>query len=222
MTFETLIFTPFREMLVKVGSFIPTLLISFGILIIGWVFALLVRKGITHLLRTIEFDKVSDKMGATKFLKTGGIRREPSDAVGCVVYCLLMIMVMIITVKALGIAFAGELIDSLLAYVPHVISGTVVLIIGMYLARFVSLLVYIAAKNTDMPIPSTLARLTKIAIVAYVGIVYLTEVGFVTLFTGAHYTIFMGGIVFALALSFGLAGKDVASHYLEVFKSRKS
>ncbi|MCA9404359.1 MAG: hypothetical protein KC897_11295, partial [Candidatus Omnitrophica bacterium] len=112
--------------------------------------------------------------------------------------------------------------DRLLAYIPNVITGVVVLIFGMLLAKFVATIIYIAAKNTDMPIPLTLAKLSKLAIIIYVSIIYLTEIGFVGLFSGANYSIFLTGIVFALALAFGLAGKDVAAKYLGVLdKSAK-
>ena len=90
----------------------------------------------------------------------------------------------------------------------------------MYLARFVSTIVYLAAKNTDMPAPVTLTRITKLAIMTYVTILFLKEIGFVSLFMGQHYTIFISGIVFALALSFGLAGRDIASNYLDVLKKK--
>ena len=125
-----------------------------------------------------------------------------------------------ISVK-LGPGTVTLIIDKLLAYVPNVISGAVVLIFGMLLAKFIATIVYIAAKNTDMPIPATLARLSKFAIVIYVSIIYLKEIGFVDLFVGANYTIFLTGIVFALALAFGLAGKDIASKYLGVLDHKK-
>ena len=125
-------------------------------------------------------------------------------------------MVLIISLKALGLAAVSGLIDSLLAYVPNVLSGAFVLIFGMLLAKFIATIVYIAAKNTDMPIPATIARLSKFAIVIYVSIVYLKEFGFVDLFVGENYTIFLTGLVFAMALAFGLAGKDIAAKYLGV------
>jgi hypothetical protein len=131
-----------------------------------------------------------------------------------------MVMVLVMSVKTLGITAASDLIDKILAYIPSVISGAVALIIGMLVAKFVGTLVYITAKNTDMPSPAMLARLSKWAIVAYVSIIYLKEVGFVDLFVGAHYTIFIAGIVFALALAFGLAGKDVAGHYLHAIDKK--
>lgn len=216
--YDTLIVTPFRDMITQVISFIPTLSIGLGILIVGWLLSRGVRTLMMHVFTAIEFDKIADKLGVTKFLKTGGIKQTPGELFSCVTYCLLMIMVLIMTVKALGLTVASNLVDSMLAYVPSVISGLLILIIGMYLARFVSVIVYVTAKNTDMPVPATLSRITKLAIMVYVTILFLTEIGFVALFSGAHYSIFMTGIVFALALAFGLAGKDVASKYLDVFK----
>lgn len=220
MELNTLIIDPLRDMVLKVCSFIPTLLVALGILIIGTLASGLMRKFIVHTLKLVEFDKITDKLGVAKFLHRGGLRGKPSESVGCVAHCLLMIMVLILTVKALGFALTSEVIDKMLAYVPHVVTGALVLIIGMYLARFVSVLVYIAAKNTDTPMPAGLARLSKMTIMVYVGIMYLREIGFVSLFEGTNYTIFMSGIVFALALAFGLAGKDVAGKYLDVLKRK--
>ena len=202
MRYDTLILEPLRDMTGQVASFIPTLLIGFGILAIGWIIARLLRDGITRLFEAIEFDKVSDTLGVTKVLKNGGLRHKPSALVGCMIYCVFMIMVFIITIQALGLHVGSSMLDSLFAYVPSVISGVLVLIIGMYLARFVSVIVYLAAKNTDMPSPALLSRLTKLAIMVYVGIIFLKEIGFVSLFVGTHYTIFITGIVFAF--SFGI------------------
>lgn len=220
MDYGTMIIAPLQEMLVRVAGFTPTLLIAFAILVVGWLVTLLVRNVIVDALKMVHFDKLADKLGISKFLKTGGIKSTPSEATGCIFYCLFMIMFLIISVKALGIPVAAGAIDTLLAYVPSVITGAVVLIIGMYVARFVSVLVYLAAKNTDMPAAATLSRLTKWTILAYVTILYLREIGFAGIFDGANHTIFVAGLVFALALAFGLAGKETAARYLEVFKTK--
>lgn len=214
MRYETLIVEPFRDMMVKVADFIPTLLIALGILFIGCFFAHAVQKLMVRLFR--PFDQAAGTMGITQALRKGGVRQQPSDVIGCLSYWVLMVMILIMSVKAMGLVVASALLDRLLAYIPNVITGVVVLIFGMLLAKFVATIVYVAAKNTDMPIPLTLAKLSKFAIVIYVSIVYLKEIGFVDLFSGSNYTIFITGIVFALSLAFGLAGKEVAARYLGV------
>lgn len=221
MKFDTLVLDPLWDMMGRMESFIPTLFTALMILIVGSLIAHLIHKLLTKLLKAVPFDKLVGKLGLTSILKNGGVDHKPSDLVGLLVYIVMMFVVVTMTIKAFGYSIANELIDSLIAYIPHVISGVTVLIVGMLLARFVSALVYIGAKNTDMPAPAALSRLTKLAIMIYVTVIFLKEVGLVFLFEGVNYTIFVGGIVFALAIAFGLAGKDVASHYLDVFDTKK-
>lgn len=218
MRYDTLIIEPIKSMLSQVVGFIPTLFISLGILIVGYVVARVLTKLIVKLLRTIEFDKISDTISFTHILKTGGIKEKPSTLVGCVTYWVMMVMVLIMTVKAFGLPLADNFLDKLFAYIPNVVLGTLVLIIGMLIAKVVSTVVYVTAKNTDMPAPDTLKHLTKLAIMAYVAIMFLKEIGFISLFIGVNHTIFITGIVFSLALAFGLAGRDLASKYLDVLK----
>ena len=218
MRYDVLIIDPLREMLVRVASFIPTLFIAFFILIVGWGIVKVFTRLLTRVLHKIGFDTLTDTVGLTKFLRTGGIKHKTSDLIGCVAYTVLMVMVLIMSVKSLGLTVVTELIDTILGYIPSVISGVVTLIIGMVIARFVSAIVYIGAKGTDMPSPATLSRLSKLAIMAYVVIVFLKQIGFVALFVDTNFSVFTTGIIFALALAFGLAGKDVAARYLDVFK----
>jgi hypothetical protein len=208
-------------MMVQVTSFIPTLIIAFGILFVGWIVFKTVRVLLTKMLSSIGFDFACDKLGISNFLRTGGLRHKPSELIGCLTYWVGIVMVLLMTVKSLGLALASNLVDTILGYVPSVISGVLVLIVGMLLARFVSIIVYVTAKNTDMPSPATLSRLSKLAIMVYVTIIFLREVGFETLFTDTTYNLLFVGIIFALALAFGLAGKDVAAKYLDVFKAKK-
>ena len=218
MRYDTLIIEPLRDMTSRVMSFIPTLLIALGILFIGWIAVKMLTKLIVTFLRAIEFDTLAAKVGLAKVMKDGGIKQKPSNLVGCLFYWVAMVMILITAVKAIGLTMVGGLLDSVLAYIPSVFTGAFVLIIGMLLARFVSTVIYVAAKNTDMPAPHMLARLSKYAIVVYVAIAYLKEVGFVSIFVGTNYTIFIGGVVFSLALAFGLAGKEIAAKYLDVLK----
>jgi hypothetical protein len=220
MGYKTLFTEPIMETLHYIMGYLPKLTIALAVLIVGWVLAKLITKLFITFLRTIDFDKISGKMGLTKVLKTGGIIQKPSTLFGCMVYWVLMVAVLITHVQALGIDVASSLLASVLGYIPHVIVGGVVLVVGMLIAQLVSVIIYVIAKNTDMPIPETISKLSKWSIVFFVSILYLKEIGFVALFTGASYTIFMAGIVFAFALAFGLAGKDIAAKYLMVFSKK--
>ena len=220
MELKTLFTEPIMDMVNHLIGYLPKLGVALMVLVVGWILAKFITKIFITFLRTVDFDKLSGKMGLTKVLKTGGITEKPSTLFGCIVYWIMMIGVLTAHVKALGLEVVSTLLDKVIGYIPSVISGVMVLIIGMLIARVVSVLIYIVAKNTDMPIPETLSKLSKWAIVAFVAVVYLKEIGFGFFFTGPAFSVVLSGIVFAIALAFGLAGKDIASKYL-TFLSKK-
>jgi len=217
MNYDTLIIGPTTDMLAKVGAFTPTFITGLAILIIGWVVAKLITKLVVTFLRAVEFDKITAKIGLAKVLKAAEMDDKPSTLAGCVIYWVMMVTVLLMSLKAFGFTIADDVLHTITGYIPSVVTGIVVLTIGMLLAKVMSVLVYIVAKNADLPVPHTLSRLTKLAIVAFVAIAFLKEIGFLALFAG-HETIFIAGIVFALSLSFGLAGKDIAGKYLGALK----
>jgi hypothetical protein len=218
MEYQALIIDPLKNMVLQVFGYLPTLFIALGILIGGYLVARVLVEGLKALFKAISLDKLSDKVGLTHVLKNGDISHKPSEMLVSLVYWVFMIMVLIMTIKALGLAAVSGLLDKVLGYIPAVISGVFVLVLGMLIAKVVSGVIHVTASTTHMPHPETLARLSKYAIVVYVAAAFLKEIGFGALFVGSNATIFFTGIVLALAIAFGLAGKSLAAKYLDVLK----
>ncbi len=219
--YDAIMFEPLMDMMARVAHFVPTLFLALVILVIGYLLAHYVEKLLTSFLKVIGLDKVMDKIGITHILKVGEVKHKPSELIGLLTYCVLIITTLIMAVKVFGLTSVSAMLDSVLTFIPSVITGILVLMIGMLIAKVISIIVYVVAKNADMPLADTVSRLCKYAIMVFVAIVFLKEIGFVSLFEG-HYTIFIGGIVFAIALAFGLAGKDIASRYLDVLSVKRS
>lgn len=219
--YDAIMFEPLMDMMARVAHFVPTLFLALAILVIGYLLAHYVEKLLTSLLKTIGLDKLMDKIGITHILKVGEVKHKPSELIGLLTYCVLIITTLIMAVKVFGLTSVSAMLDSVLTFIPSVIAGILVLMIGMLIAKAMSVIVYVVAKNADMPLADTVSRLCKYAIMVFVAIIFLKEIGFVSLFEG-HYTIFIGGIVFAIALAFGLAGKDIASRYLDVLSVKRS
>lgn len=220
--YDTLIVQPLLDVVGRVGAFIPTLIIALFILVIGGLIVHLVDKMLGRLFKMVDLDKVADKIGVSDILKTGGVKYKFSELLSVLIYWILTITVLFMTVKALGFTMVSALVDQVLAYIPAVISAAIVFIIGILVAKVISGLIYFVAKNIDAPLAEGLGTLSKWAIIIYVVLIYLREVGFFSLFVGIHYTILLGGFVLALAIAFGLAGRDIASKYLDVFHPKKN
>ena len=218
----TLIADPLREMLTTIMAYLPVVLGALVILIVGWLVAKAVKRIVDWLLTTIRFDMLADKAGIADVLKKGNLKTTASQVVSGLVYWLIMIMVLVMVVNALGLPKASDILASLFAYVPKVIGALFVLVVAMFLANFVSGIVRTAAGNANLPRPEILAGISRWAIIAFAVTIALGELGIATLLVTTTFNIILGGICLALALAFGLGGKDAAARYLEELREKRS
>ena len=220
LDWETLIAEPVRSMLSKIMGFLPTLLGALIILVVGWIIAKLLRQLIDKLLQIVRFDTLADKTGISDVLKKGDLKISASQVVSTLVYWLIIIMVLIMTVDALGLPKASDVLASLFSYVPNVIAALLVLVVAIFLASFISTIVRTAAGNAKMPRPELLAGICRWTIIIFAATIALTELGIAPLLVTTTFNIVLGGLVLALALAFGLGSKDIVAKWLEEVRQK--
>ena len=218
---ENLIVEPIRQMLTRIMAYLPVLLGALIILIVGWIVAKAIRRIVDWLLKAVHFDTLADKAGISAVLRKGDLKILARQVISGLVYWLIMIMVLVMTVDALGLPKASDVLASLFAYVPKVIAALFILVVAMFLASFVSGIVRIAAGNANLPKPNLLAGISRWAIIIFAVTISLAQLGIAPLLVTATFNIILGGIVLALALAFGLGGKDAAARYLEELKKNR-
>ncbi len=219
---ENLIVEPIRQMLTRIMAYLPVLLGALVILIVGWIVAKAIRRLVDWLLKTVRFDVLADKAGISEILKKGDLGISARELVSKLVYWLIMIMVLVMTVDALGLPKTSDVLASLFDYIPRVIAALLVLVVAMFLASFVSGIVRTAAGNARMPRPEIFAGISRWAIIIFAATIALVELGIAPLLVTATFNIILGGVCLALALAFGLGGKDAAARYLEELREKRS
>ena len=219
---KNLIVEPVTQMLTKIMAYLPVLLGALVILIVGWLIAKAIKRIVDWLLKLIRFDTLADKAGISAILRKGDLEISAREVVSNIVYWLIMIMVLVMTVDALGLPKTSDVLASLFAYVPNVIAALLVLIVAMFLASFVSGIVRTAAGNANLPKPQVFAGISRWAIIIFAVTISLEQLGIAPLLVTATFNIILGGVCLALALAFGLGGKDAAAKYLEELRKRRS
>jgi Na+/H+ antiporter NhaC len=219
---KNLVLEPVTQMLTRILGYLPVLLGALVILIVGWLVAKAIRRIVDWLLKTIRFDTLADKAGISEVLRKGNLKTTAREVVSGLVYWLIMIMVLVMVVNALGLPKASDILASLFAYVPKVIAALLVLVVAMFLASFVSGIVRTAAGNANLPRPEIFAGISRWAITIFAVTVSLGELGIGTLLVTTTFNIILGGVCLALALAFGLGGKDAAARYLEELRQKRS
>ena len=219
---DKLIVEPVREMLTKIMGYLPVLFGALLILIVGWIIAKIIRTIVNGMLKVVRFDALADKAGISEVLRKGSLTTNAREVICGLVYWLIMIMVLVMVVNALGLPKASDILASLFAYVPKVIAALFIFVVAMFLANFVSGIVKIAAGNANLPKPELLSGISRWAIIIFAVTISLAQLGIAPLLVSATFNIILGGIVLALALAFGLGGKDAAAKYLEELKQKRS
>jgi len=219
---DNLIVEPVREMLTRILAYLPVLLGALLILIVGWIVAKIIRSIVNGVLKVVRFDAIADKAGISEVLRKGDLKITARQVVSRLVYWLVIIMVLVMVANALGLPKASDILSNLFAYVPKVIAALLVLVVAMFLANFVSGIVRTVAGNAKLPKPDLLAGISRWAIIIFAVTISLAQLGIAPLFVTATFNIILGGICLALALAFGLGGKDAAAKYLEELKEKRS
>jgi len=219
---ENLIVDPIREMLTRIMAYLPVLLGALIILIVGWIVAKIIRSIVNGVLKVVRFDALADKAGISEVLRKGDLKITARKVLSDLVYWLIIIMVLVMVANALGLPKASDVLSNLFAYVPKVIAALLILVVAMFLASFVSGIVRIAAGNANLPKPDLLTGISRWAIIIFAVTISLAQLGIAPLLVTTTFNIILGGIVLALALAFGLGGKDTAARYLEELKKKRS
>jgi hypothetical protein len=220
MNWKEFVAEPAREMLRKIGEYIPAVLGALVILILGWIVAKVVKKIANKVLDLIRFERFADKAGISDALSKGNIKSSASQLLSGLVYWFIMILVLAMVVNALGLTVASQLLDGLLEYIPNVIAAVFVLVLGLFLANLTSSIVRTAANNAKLPKPEILAGLSQWAIVIFAVTASLRQLGIAPFLVSTTFYILFGGVCLALSLAFGLGGKDVAGKLLEDFRNK--
>lgn len=213
MGWQTIILEPTKAMLIRAGAFIPVLVGVILILVIGWLIAKVLQQLVTRGLKAIQLDNIAEKGGLADILAKGEVKYTLSELIGVIVYWSAMLIVLVTAINAIGLTVAAELLDKIVFYIPNVVAGIFILVIGMFLATFVAGLVRTTAANAGIGQAKGLAQITQLAIIIFAVIVALDQFVRTDVLKNSL-SIILAALGLGLALAFGLGCKDIAGRFV--------
>lgn len=204
----------------RLAQFAPSLLAMLLILAAGIAVAGVVRVGVRRLLSVLGFDRVAARIGLQAILERGGIRRGASNLVALILAWTLLAAFVLLAIGALDLRIAVDLLSRAFLFLPQVLVGLALLVLGTMIAGFARRSVLITAVNAGLPSARLLATGVQSAVMVLVVAMVLEHLGVGRQIIVVSFTILFGGLVLALALAFGLAGKELAGDVLRRLASR--
>lgn len=210
-----------RSFVMELGHFLPKLLGAVIILVLGWLIAKLLMFVVVRGLKTVGFGVLTAQAGLDGFLKKGGVRKNTIEVLGVLVYWLTILVTLLTTFNSLGLTVVSELFRRVTEFIPNVIVAVLILTIGLYFARFVSDAIMTYTRNVGMEDSAMVGKLTYYAIAIFVIAVALGQMHIADGISYPILKIVVAGIVFGLALAFGLGGQKWAADQIDKWCKKK-
>jgi len=143
----------------QVASFLPGLLVALLLIVVTVVAAVVVHALLLRALRGLEFDQWAERSGVAAVVGWP-VAASPSQGLARLTYWTILFLGLLVSLTALNATVPSLLALTVFEYIPNLLAGLLVLVIGIIAARFLSRSALIGAVN--MQIQS--ARLLSLAV----------------------------------------------------------
>jgi small-conductance mechanosensitive channel len=200
---------------------VPDIIGALLVLGIGWLVAVLLSKFIIRLLQTIRFDVLSERIKMTKFLNAANIQTLPSKIVGRIVYWVMFLAVIVVAAETMGWTAINYEISKLLEFVPNLLTGIIFFVLGTYVASFIRDFIKGATTSLGLSTGKFISNVIFYLLFVIIALTALKQAGLDTSIITTNLFIIIGSIMLAASISYGYASRDVLSHILAGFFSRR-
>ncbi len=216
------VISSFAAALALLFAFVPKLLGFLVIILVGWLIASALSKAVTFLLRKVGFDRIGDRIGLSRLLSQSGIKTDAANVLGKLVYWFVFLIFLVPAVDALGLTAVSNLLGQVIGFLPNVFVAILILFLGTFAATIVADIVRGATGSANIGNPNLFANIARYAILGFVALVALEQLGIAPALLNILFTAIMGAAALAFGLAFGLGGQDTARKYLNRTESAAS
>lgn len=204
--------TPLRVVWFEFVEYLPQLLGAAIALIIGIFVASVIGRLTTRLVRATGVDRMVRDSGLNeRFQMTAASNYAIlSGMVGSIVKWLIILATIGVAADILNMPQVNAFLGQIFGYIPNVIVAVIILTVGVLASQYAASFVYsvrtsLLGENRDLA-----ASVVRYGIITFAALAALTQLRIVPNLI----EILFAGLVLALALAFGLGGRDVAGEAL--------
>jgi hypothetical protein len=218
-TFSDVVKSSLYELYLQMVSILPDVFGALIVVVVGLIVAPIFGGIVKKLIDLLQVDKVAEKMGVLEALK--GYFKNPSISIffGKLVKWFFIIAFLMAAAEILNWNQVTEFLNSVIMYLPNVLIAAVILVIGVLAGKFAEEVTVRSIQGSNVPVnhPELLGRVSKYALVVFSVLAAFIQLGIAP----SLIEILFAGVVLAMALAFGLGGREKASKLLDYLDGAK-
>jgi small-conductance mechanosensitive channel len=217
----TLLIEPLQGFWTEVAQKLPGILAALIMLLVGMVVARVIRSGVQRGLKYASLDQYTDKVKLNELLARLGMGRSPSFIIGFVAYWLIILVFMLSAANAVKLTVVAQVLQRFLLFMPQLLAAVLVLAAGSLVGRFLGEIVQNAATANRIQGAVALSKVVKFVVVVFAAVMALEQLGIDTTIMTSSVQIILATMGLALAIAFGLGGRDVAADIIRSFTAKR-
>ncbi|MBD2242748.1 mechanosensitive ion channel [Nostoc sp. FACHB-888] len=221
---------PAIAMLQQILNALPAIFTAVAIWIVAYFVGRFVADLVTSILTNLGFNNIFTILGlrrpsrrieiSTEPTVESTPTRTPSEIAGIVALVGIMLFATVAAVNILNIAALTALVSGIVVIFGRILAGLIIFAIGLFLAN---LAFNIITSSGDRQ-AQILGQVARISIIVLVSAMALQQIGVASDIVNLAFGLLLGAIAVAIALAFGLGGRDIAreqvQEWLNSFKGR--
>ena len=214
-TMNSFISEPFRHFSELLLAFLPHLLMAGLILCLGFVAGWLAKIILKRILVLCRLDILADRGGLSGLLSKGGLAEPLSTLLARIAGGVVVFAFFLVALSSMNLKIFDHLIERVFDYLPNVFVAIIIVILGYMLGNFLGRAALIASVNAGMQLSRLFGRVVRYLIFILSVLIALEQLGIGKETVLLAFAILFSGIVLAMAIAFGLGGRDLAREFLE-------
>jgi hypothetical protein len=202
-----------RNFLNSALDLLPRAVLTISIVLVGWVFASMLRWLTRTVLDRLGFGRLCARQGVTDILRAAELP-EPSRLVSMMVFWIVWIGFLLSGVDVLGLSALRGMVDDFASFVPRLVMAIVILVVGFVFANVAWRATQLAAVNARVPSPRVLSGTVRALVLLLTGAMALDQIAVARTIVLTAFAIAFGAVMLGLAIAFGIGGGDVARRIL--------
>lgn len=203
---------PASDMLEKVLAALPNLFAAGLLLAVAYFVGRVVSGLVANLLKGFGFNAILAKLGIGSEPREG--QRTPSEVVGYLVLVAIMLFATIEAASLLGFEELADLIAGFLTFAGHVVLGLVIFGIGLFLSNVAANAIRTGGSGNA----EILAAAARIAIIILSAAMALRQMELANEIINIAFGLLLGAVAVAVAIAFGIGGRDMAGELLREWR----
>lgn len=195
----------------------PKVISGIILVLLAWLVAKVIEKGLRALLVRTRFDSLLGKVGIDTALAQLGLRKSLSQVVPRVVYFLLLFLFARSLADTLGLLAVSSAIGAFLGFVPNIVAAILILLVGSAVGRFAGEAVARSAESSGLEFGPSLGRALSGAVIFVAVIMAIAQLRVDTDIVRLVTACSLAGAALAFGLSFGLGSRALVSNILAGF-----